>query len=115
MEPIRGYGPASYGQRESVAEKVFGIPPEAAPAWRRLQAGRRLNVTPCDGRPEWISESRTDRREAARLCAGCPIADLCGTYASTADERAGVWAGHDMTSPAQRKALRDQQNGAVAA
>ena len=47
------------------------------------------------------SETGTDRkareREAAKVCAGCPVRIQCLEHALTADERHGVWGGFGET------------------
>ena len=52
----------------------------------------------------WLSEHEAERREAARLCFGCPVLVECGAAATANDERWGVWAGRDFTRrPRKRK------------
>jgi hypothetical protein len=47
----------------------------------------------------WLSEHKSDRAQAARMCAGCPVIEPCGQAAEAKDERFGVWAGCDRTRP----------------
>jgi hypothetical protein len=67
---------------------------------------------PCADRSgAWTSEDHTERKWAARHCAGCPIITLCADLAGELKPRFGVWAGVDRTPrpmkprSAQRKAL----------
>ena len=47
----------------------------------------------------WLSDRKAERREAVKLCRGCPVFDPCGQAAQARQERFGVWAGVDMTRP----------------
>lgn len=58
---------------------------------------------PCRGSDLWISESHTDRAQAALLCAGCPVTNLCADMAAETKTKFGVYAGRDLT-PTPRKA-----------
>ncbi|TDP78441.1 transcription factor WhiB [Brachybacterium sp. AG952] len=80
----------------------------AEAAWARLRDGVATapTVVPCAGagRPLWHSESETEQGAAARACLECPVMVLCDAYASTADERSGVWGG--WTEKERRRARR---------
>ena len=46
--------------------------------------------------PEWFFDEDNDEatvQVAKSLCDGCPVRDLCLSYALVADERLGVWGG----------------------
>jgi hypothetical protein len=45
----------------------------------------------------WLSEHKAERREAAKLCRGCPVIEQCGRAAEARDEKFGVWAAVDRT------------------
>jgi hypothetical protein len=45
----------------------------------------------------WLSESETERAQAARLCNGCPVSLECWGAAVARDEKFGVWSGIDRT------------------
>jgi hypothetical protein len=45
----------------------------------------------------WLSDHPGERREACRLCHGCPVFAPCGAAADARDERFGVWAAVDRT------------------
>ena len=47
----------------------------------------------------WLSEDHDERRQAARLCAGCPVIDPCDRAASAQRASFGTWAGRDRTRP----------------
>jgi len=61
-----------------------------------LEFAREVGATvPCLG-PDglcWTSDEVQDQEHAATLCADCPLAAQCGTYARLARESAGVWGG----------------------
>lgn len=63
---------------------------------------------PCHGSDLWTSEDAGDRRIAADLCPGCPVAAECLAAAVTTGEVFGVWAGHDLGSPEGRRAAHRQ-------
>lgn len=50
---------------------------------------------PCLGRDEWLSDDVVVRLQAAAGCDACPVRSLCGSYATVAGEKAGVWGGKD--------------------
>jgi Transcription factor WhiB len=54
----------------------------------------------------WLSDHPAERREAVKVCAGCPVIVECRTAAEARDERWHVWGGHDYTrrQKAQRAA-----------
>jgi hypothetical protein len=67
-------------------------------------AGLRPNCSDPPSRHLWLSEHEGERREAARLCAGCAVFGPCGTAAEARQERFGVWAGVDRTKAPGKKA-----------
>lgn len=82
---------------------ALGVPADARPAWDAL--GYALNKAVDDGvaipclDPQyadmWTSDDRDARRWAADRCNQCPVFALCATYARTARESFGIWAGRD--------------------
>lgn len=54
----------------------------------------------------WTSERAADREEAAGYCHYCTAAGACLAAAIDLKATFGVWAGHDMGTPAGRKAAR---------
>lgn len=53
---------------------------------------------PCRMVPQPFTSDRcAERRRAAELCAWCPLAALCWSYAAEAGEVWGVWGGVDRT------------------
>ena len=54
--------------------------------------------------PLWRGGSLEDARDAASWCQGCPVLAECGTYATAASERTGVWGGvvRGWDNPRQR-------------
>ncbi len=57
--------------------------------------GRQPNCVDPASRHLWTSESDADRAQAAELCEGCPVWDLCAASAEASSECWGVWAGVD--------------------
>ncbi|MGX1703714.1 WhiB family transcriptional regulator [Microbacterium sp. NPDC055357] len=59
---------------------------------------------PCADQPVFTADDPTYEALAfaVRLCANCPIRELCAAYATKANPRAGVWAGHEY--PRRKKA-----------
>jgi hypothetical protein len=45
----------------------------------------------------WLSDHPGERREAVKLCRGCPVLLECRTAADARDERWHVWGGRDYT------------------
>ena len=67
--------------------------------------GRRTRCSDPGDREKWFSDLPTERAQAARWCAGCPVLDQCGAAAEANHERHGVWAGQDRTlKPRKAKA-----------
>ncbi|WP_432542320.1 WhiB family transcriptional regulator [Kineococcus sp. SYSU DK002] len=61
---------------------------------------------PCRGRTEDLyADDHRARRQAAALCADCPVLAQCGAFADANGERFGIWAGVDRTptQPARRR------------
>lgn len=85
-------------------------------AWDALNAGLGHDAPPCSGLPVFTAASRTDeqRAECASICAGCPIADLCGAYAVASKVDTGYWAGVDRAEGRIKHAGRSTtDSGAV--
>lgn len=51
----------------------------------------------------WISDRLEERREAVRLCQGCPVQTECLSAAQARRERFGVFGGVDMTPDRKNK------------
>jgi hypothetical protein len=61
-------------------------------------ASRRLRTHCSDyGADLWTSDKLEERREAARLCQGCPVQTECLSAAQARREKFGVYGGKDMT------------------
>lgn len=76
------------------------IPVVALPAWDALTRALIDYAPPCTASPErWFSTIEDDVRCAAAHCRRCQVLAACGTYASAAQESAGVWAGIDRERP----------------
>ncbi len=63
--------------------------------WAALSAQLEDITPPCTGY-DLFTADQTDnaqRELAARLCAGCPIRDLCRDYAEASKPTVGIWAG----------------------
>src|SRR5437660_1673885 len=62
----------------------------------RRAVDRGLNV-PClvETEPLWLSDRRTERTRAARLCGDCPVLGRCAALADTLPITFGVWGGKD--------------------
>jgi hypothetical protein len=68
-------------------------------AWDALSSALARIAPPCDGKALFTADrlTPTQRAECAAVCAPCPVADLCETYAVTAKVESGFWAGHSYT------------------
>jgi Transcription factor WhiB len=60
-------------------------------------AGLRTHCSDPGSSEMWVSDHPGERREAARLCAGCPVTGECRRAADARDERWHVWGGKDYT------------------
>lgn len=59
----------------------------------------------------WFSLDERDRNQAIRICVtDCPVRTTCLQYALDNDERAGVWAGYDISE--HRIRIRRQRDKA---
>ncbi|MFO7291693.1 MAG: WhiB family transcriptional regulator [Actinomycetes bacterium] len=67
--------------------------------WR--EAAACLDTTGVDFFPEPSDLAAISRAKA--VCAGCPVADDCLTWAIETNQDDGVWGGH---TPAERRAIR---------
>lgn len=54
----------------------------------------------------WLSEDRSERAQAARLCTGCPVFNECASSAGHNRPTFGVWAGRDWTDEPRRDPTR---------
>ncbi|WP_354670421.1 WhiB family transcriptional regulator [Microbacterium oryzae] len=81
-------------------------------AWDALNAVLHDYTPPCDGRVLFTADELTDEQRAtcAVVCATCPIADLCGSYAAAAKVDSGFWAGADR-SPKRKRATKTTAPG----
>lgn len=67
---------------------------EAAEAQRKLWLAAAEEGAPCVTNPEpYIGDDLPTDREAAKLCATCPVFDLCRDFAEKAHPAWGVHAG----------------------
>lgn len=85
-----------------------GTPPRIVPAnaqWAAFtEALAQLEKpTACAGDARFTSEDSTERAEAAALCTGCPVLDLCAAAARSTRE-GHVYGGKDRTREAKRGA-----------
>lgn len=84
-------------------------------AWDALNEALEDVTPPCSGLPLFTADSLTDeqRAECSRICARCPIADLCDAYATAAKADAGFWAGVERSPKRRRAATSTTDAGAV--
>jgi hypothetical protein len=54
----------------------------------------------------WLSELESERSEAVKLCAGCPVLAECRAVAVARRERFGVWGARDFTKRPGKGACR---------
>jgi hypothetical protein len=85
--------------RQRALETLGSTGGEAQEALRRavLDARRNGQQIPCHG-PQaalWLSEDRSERKQASTGCHGCPVMDQCRKLADTTRATWGVWAGQD--------------------
>jgi hypothetical protein len=66
--------------------------------------GLRTHGSDPETHHKWLSEDEAERREATRLCVGCPAYDPCGQAAEARQEKFGVWSGVDRTRAPGKKA-----------
>lgn len=68
-------------------------------ALQALNASLQETAPPCDGRALFTADRLTDEERAlcASICAACPVADLCGAYATAVRVTFGFWGGHPYT------------------
>ncbi|KXC06427.1 WhiB family transcriptional regulator [Microbacterium hominis] len=67
----------------------------AEAAWDALNAALEDYTPPCDGRALFTADRLSDEQlaECVAICARCPIALECRTYATAAKVECGIWAG----------------------
>lgn len=60
----------------------------------RLLSQLQSSVTACESYPSdyWYSDNLADRMFAKKICATCPVINLCLEYAIAAKEQ-GIWGG----------------------
>ncbi|ABG99129.1 possible transcriptional factor, WhiB family protein (plasmid) [Rhodococcus jostii RHA1] len=71
--------------------------------WQRHSRCRRMGTElffPQDG--ESLHQRSKREREAKQLCARCPVADACRTYAFEKAEPHGIWGGLSATERQSR-------------
>jgi hypothetical protein len=68
-------------------------------AWDALNEALEDCAPPCAGRALFTADQLSDeeRADCASICANCPVADLCGAYATADKVTSGFWAGHHYT------------------
>lgn len=78
--------------------KTLEIPPGAVSQWRALREALAVREPPCSFDPElWHSRAADDIAAASDACRYCHAFTACDSYATAANERSGVWAGHDRS------------------
>ncbi|MGW9629067.1 WhiB family transcriptional regulator [Agromyces sp. NPDC055520] len=84
-------------------------------AWVPLNKALQDYTPPCSGLDLYTADSRTDeqRAECSSICARCPIADLCGAYATATKVDSGFWAGTDRSPKRKRATSSTTDSGAV--
>lgn len=68
-------------------------------AWDALSTALKAYTPRCSGLILFTADrlSADERAMCASVCARCPVADLCGAYATADKVTAGFWAGHQYT------------------
>ena len=69
------------------------------------RAIEEVGSVPCENAPDFFFDAEEDHRPymaARKLCAGCPIQNVCLSYALDNHEPFGMWGG---LSPRERKEL----------
>ncbi len=85
------------------------VPTAAQPAWERLSLALLDYEPPCAAQPDlWWDTDPEAVSAAASACQHCRVLTLCGAYAATANEPAGVWAGRDR-EPRRRSTQHDKE------
>lgn len=87
----------------------------AESTWDDLNAALEHYTPGCTGHASFTADSRADEQQAecSRICARCPIADLCDAYATAAKADAGFWAGVERSPKRRRAATSTTDAGAV--
>lgn len=64
-------------------------------AWHALDSALQDVAAPCVGRALFTADSMSPAEQAlcARVCAACPLTDLCDAYATAARVDFGFWGG----------------------
>ena len=82
------------------------LPPMRAPAeWDTVPAAMKTDDPACWGIDAFTADSFHDDEERAMLadiCAGCPLVDLCRTFAIAEKPAAGFWAGQPSSAYRRR-------------
>lgn len=82
----------------------MSLTPTEALTQALVEMADRKERPPCSEEPDlWISDSTSDRAQAARRCGPCPIKAECAA-AAEANQEVFVWGGIDYgTQPAKRR------------
>jgi hypothetical protein len=56
----------------------------------------------------WLSDDWGERREATKLCGGCPVLDQCGAAGKAWGVTWGVWGGKDLSKPSGAPKIKDK-------
>jgi hypothetical protein len=79
--------------------RTLEIPPDARRQWAILREALAVSEPPCAAAPDvWHSRAAADIEAAVDACHGCHAFTACDSYATTANEATGVWAGRDRAA-----------------
>lgn len=95
-ECVRAWQMYQQRRRERQTAARRGLPPPPDPRLQLVAVWIPDQPTPCLSDPETWFPDRADSeqaRQAAALCAGCPVRVACDLYAHETRPTAGVWAG----------------------
>ncbi|MGO1735347.1 MAG: hypothetical protein ACTHZ9_03350 [Leucobacter sp.] len=89
------------------------VRPAAVEAWKELTAAMQHSEPACTGEPRYIADKLTgeDRFELSKICAECPLIDLCAKYSATEAPRGGWWPSNLIIQPCERL---ESSNGTLA-
>lgn len=92
---IRGYRTLGEPAKNSIpSTNYLQQTPKAAKLLKILWDKAPDSNTPCLGKPgEWTSDELPTDREAQKMCAPCPLRNICKEYADEAHVAHGVWGG----------------------
>jgi WhiB family redox-sensing transcriptional regulator len=77
-------------------------------SYRRPPAWHALGACATADPDSWYPEQDKPSKAVLRVCAGCPVRDLCLDQAITDDEQHGIWGG---LNPAERRTLTRTATG----